>query len=187
MKAMIALAVVVLVSLAAYTAAFAQNSFWVEERTLLTAEKVTPQLAGTVTHYFSNKIGASCYFQVGKAYAEAYLGPNFAPRPWIELNASLGLEQADNSFRYAGSLWLGNKHGYALGIWENGGSDYWYKAVAVAKANKLLAAGGMVQRFAGVGLRLEVNPVNHVVVWAAPLYEWNSRSMNYLLTLKCNF
>jgi hypothetical protein len=162
------------------TVIFAQNSFWVEERTSIQNGKVTPRVDGLINHDFKKKWGAFAWFQVQNGYSQSYGGATYSPKPWVQFALGAGIEEARNPARAGSYVWIGNKKNSALFIAEDGGSGFWYKVEALHTFTKYLSGGLLSERYKGTGpeLRLKI-PHTPISLWAAPMVE---RSRTNVLT-----
>lgn len=117
----------------------------------------------------ANGWGVSAWLQLEHGWGEAYVGLTYAPRAWIELSLSAGIEQDAQPWRVAGSLWLGAGRFSSLTIVEDGGSGWWYQSVALVKVADWLKVGVMTKRFEGTGPRAELTLATGFNLWAAYL------------------
>jgi len=107
-------------------------------------------------------------FALGNSnWAQVYAGPTYAPTPWCELSASVGVELGGT--RWAQSVFL--RHGRRiklLAIHEDGASGHWHKIVLDFSAGKGVFVGFHSQGFIGQGFRAGFKH-KKVSVWGALL------------------
>lgn len=181
-------AVVALVSLASPAFAQEKTSFWVEEQNIVSDGGNSPWINGLVSHKLGEKLGTYVFFQVGEGWAQAYMGPTYSPKSWLQVGAGVGLEQADNPVRLGSFVWMGRGRYSLLAIYEDGGGGHWYKSEFNIKATGWLGAGAIVQHNLGVGPRVELNiPRTPVTIWGAPLYDWSTGRFNGTLAARVSF
>jgi hypothetical protein len=158
----------VLVGLLLARAAFAQN--WVEERTYISGGVATPRIDGLLTHPIKGGLGGFCWFQTQQAYSQAYCGPTYSPKPWIQFALGSGVETDKHPARVGSYVWLGKSKLSGLAAFEDGGSGFWYKVEANYQARKSLGVGMLSERFKGSGPKVELSlPHTGLKLWIAPL------------------
>ncbi|MDP2934133.1 MAG: hypothetical protein Q8N81_08515, partial [bacterium] len=103
---------------------------------------------------------------------EAYGGLTYSPKPWVQVAAGAGVEEAKNPGRIGGFVWMGNSKSSILFVPEYGGSGFWWKLEANRKITKVIGAGFITERYKGSGPRVEFRiPKVPVTIWAAPMFE----------------
>ena len=153
-----------------FFAAYANAQNWVEERNYLADSEASPRIDGLFTKSFAGKFGGFTWFQVASGYAQTYGGVLYSPRPWLQLAAGAGLEQAKNPARTGGYIWIGGKGNSLLLVGEYGGSGLWGKFEYNRKIGKNFGIGAMSERFKGTGPRFEVSiPRTPIAIWGAPM------------------
>ncbi len=184
----ISLFVTVIVVVVVPLSVFAQTSFWVENQNTV-ARSVTPQIDATLSYTFDNsKLGCFAWFLVSETYSEAYFGPTYSPFSWAQIGVGAGLEQTDTPFRLGGFVWVGRDQYSLLTIYEKSKTDYWYKAQANMNLNHWLGVGAIVQRFVGVGPRIQVTiPASPIQIWGAPTYDWQAKSWKGIISVRLLF
>lgn len=154
---------------------FARNVFaqtWVEERTFIKDGQAVARIDGLVSGQIGGKFGGFCWFQVQKEYGEAYCGPTYSPKPWLQFAGGPGVEQDKSPARVGGFVWTGNSKQYLLFIPEYGGSGFWWKLEGSRKVSKAVGVGFLTERFKGSGPRVEFAiPHTQFTIWAAPMLE----------------
>ena len=110
-------------------------------------------------------------------WAEAYVGPEWTPFPWMTIGINAGVEQLAGEFdlRTAYTLWMGHGPINFLGIVEAGRAAYagdeaaiWYDLALKYTALPWLAVGIKDRRFAGVGPLAELTwPEANLTGWVA--------------------
>ncbi len=171
-----------LVFMAFMTIQAQETHFTIESQNLFTNKQITPTITGYITHNLNKeRLGIFAWFLVNKHWAEGYTGLSYK-FPHCQISAGAGLEQAKQSLRLGGSLWLGNKKIYTLVITEKGGSGFWHRAIINYRL-KWLGVGVMSQTKLGIGPRFEVKiPQTPFKVWGSVL-----SGKNIFLSLKMNF
>ena len=137
---------------------------------------VVPRAKAIIDHF-----SLTTTFVMSPGYGEAYIGPTWSPTAHFSLGIAGGMETADDPWRVMAYSMAGYKSLHLLGVIEYGGSGLWYKAVA-SYAIGPVSIGAMVQRFDGLGPRIAVSRWN-LELWAAPLYDVESRSPSLLVGL----
>ncbi len=114
-----------------------------------------------------------------KAWAEGLMGINYAPKNWIELGISFGIEQNPKLFRLASNIWIGNNKWSFFTWFEKGfGVDnYWYNSSLSYALNKNLEIGVVAWRFNGVGPKLKTT-FDKVSIWVFPAYDFEFQKKN---------
>lgn len=154
-------------------AACAQN--WVEERTYVHEGTATPRIDGLMTRPIKGELGGFVWFQVQQGYSQAYGGATYSPKPWVQLALGGGLEQDKHPARLGSYVWLGKAKLSALGVFEDGGSGFWYKVETNNQASKSLGIGSLSERFKGSGPKIELSlPRTALKLWFAPLLDRQS-------------
>lgn len=136
---------------------------------------VVPTLDALTVLKFEHGLSANAFFLVTEGWAQAYMGPAWAPTDWLEVGVSVGGQQIDGELaaRYAATLWLGTDIYSLLAIVEfdnatfRGESDgVWYDLRAMAQPLAWLTVGIEARRFAGVGPRIDLKiPQTPLSVW----------------------
>jgi hypothetical protein len=75
---------------------------------------------------------------------------------WLELGASVGMEQSESPWRISGSVWLGKGSFTSLTIIENGGSGFWYQSTDTLAVADWMKIGVAATRFKGIGPCVQV-------------------------------
>ncbi|MFA5994274.1 MAG: hypothetical protein WC823_04915 [Parcubacteria group bacterium] len=105
-------------------------------------------------------LGVSGVASVSKDYSETYLGPIWAPAPWISLEASIGLQQIENGspLRYAVAGWIGNSIGSLYYTREMGASneDWWEKFRVFANMGNIAQIGAVYEKGCDWGPIIEI-------------------------------
>jgi hypothetical protein len=152
------------------SAATAQT--WVEQRTDVKTDQNTLRVDGWISGNITATVGTFAWFQVDENYAEAYAGPSFSPKPWLQFGAGAGVEQTAHPLRLGSFIWAGNQRVQFLFMGEGLGSGWWYKSECNWNASKKLGLGLMTERFKGTGPRIQYSmPHTPLTVWSAFLFE----------------
>jgi len=150
---------------------FVSAQTWVEQRTDVKAEQVTPRLDGWVSGKLNGSIGTFAWFQISRDYGQAYGGVSITPKPWLQFGLSAGIEQTKNPLRLGSFVWMGNKRMSLLFIGEGLGSGWWYKSEFNWTITKNLGVGLMTERFKGTGPRIQYSIASTpLTVWTAYLF-----------------
>lgn len=154
-------------------AALAQN--WVEERTYVSGGVATPRIDGLLTKTIKGELGGFCWFQTQATYSQAYCGPTYSPKPWIQLALGLGIETDKHPVRVGSYVWLGKAKLSGLAAFEDGGSGFWYKVETNYQIRKALGIGILSERYRGTGPKIEFSvPHTTLKLWVAPLADRRS-------------
>ncbi len=169
--------------------ATAQSSFTVESFNKFSRSgEYTPQIDVNVTHSITPKFGMFVFTLVDKGWAEAIPGFTYAPSKSIEFGLGGGVETDPSPFRMLATVWTGDDRRSLFSAFELGGSGHWYLMVMNLKVkrqkNYELGLGFRLQRFAGIGPRIEVAlPRLKTTVWfSGPMLDpENSYARNMIL------
>lgn len=121
--------------------------------------------------------GWYAWAQSSNSWGQAYAGPTYAPVPWLQVGVAAGLETADE-IRYGSFAWLGNQHGYALFLHEEGSAP-WQRAIGTyfiyhadsAKVMDHIGAGVFHERYIGTGPYLELQVAKKLTLWTTRVFE----------------
>ena len=167
------IAMIMVVVMLMAKAVAAQN--WVEERTYVSGAAITPRIDGLLTKTIKGDVGGFCWFQIQAAYSQAYCGPTYSPKPWIQLALGSGIETDKHPARVGSYVWLGNAKLSGLATFEDGGSGFWYKVEANYQIRKALGLGMLSERYHGTGPKIEFSvPHTALKLWIAPLSDRRS-------------
>lgn len=128
-----------------------KTSGFVESWNTVSEAGTKPQLNVYVRGQLKGRVGWSAFTLTTETWSQAYAGLTFAPAKWVEVSASLGLENANSPLREGASVWLGKGRWTLLSIHEHGGSGYWYSHRGKFQMTKTVAVGVISQRFLGTG------------------------------------
>lgn len=147
-----------------------------ELQTVFAGDEIVPDINGTVVRFLHGPIGLYSFFFVDRTYADALVGPAFAPAPWMVVAAGTGVEQAEEgSWRVGGMLWIGKKRFTSVTFVETGASGFWARTEFAWRPAPWAGIGILADLGLGVGPRLEVNiPRLPVQLWGASLYDWEN-------------
>lgn len=145
-----------------------------ELQTVFAGGEIAPNINGTVVRFLRGPVGLYAYHFVDRAYADALVGPAFAPVPWMILAAGAGVERAEEgSWRVGGMLWIGKKRFTSVTFVETGASGFWARTEFAWRPAPWAGIGILADLELGAGPRLEVNiPGLPVQLWGASLYDW---------------
>ena len=101
---------------------------YAEERNVVKNGNV-PLVAVSLADSIRGSLGWYAWSQVGPTYAQAYVGPTVSPTTRLQVGVALGLEQAASNERFGSFVWLGAGRWSLLGVYEDGGSGPFRKAV----------------------------------------------------------
>lgn len=178
MKTIVAAPLACFLALASAASARAEDapaaSVTLEQQTILADGEVVPGLNGTVVKPLHGPFGVYSFFYVDRDYADAMVGPAFAPRPWLVLAAGAGIEQSDEgAWRIGGMVWAGDERFTSLTFVETGASGFWARSEFAWRPAPWAGIGLLGDLALGAGPRLEVNiPKLPVQLWGASLYDW---------------
>ena len=161
--------------------AFSQN--WVEEQTYVSGGVATPRIDGLFTRPVKGGLGSFVWFQVQQSYSQTYGGATYSPKPYVQLALGAGIESDKHPARVGSYVWLGKGAVSGLGVFEDGGSGFWYKVETNFQAAHRLGIGTYSDRLRGHGPKLEfLVPHTVLKVWLAPLV--NDGSVRPLMGLR---
>ena len=161
---------IILALMVLLAAANASAQTWIEQRTDVAAA-TTPRVDGWISANSSPRVGAFAWFQADRSYAEAYVGPSFSLKPWLQFGAGAGVEQSDHPLRLGSFAWMGHQKTSLLIITEGLGSGLWYKMEFNWKVANNLGFGLLTERFKGVGPRIQyLVPHTPLTIWSAALH-----------------
>ena len=181
--------VIIAVLLISFTNLFSQSThFSVESQNVIinNGTKFLPIIDVYGSHSFNDKLAMFGWIRMDQNWSESYTGLTYSPLSWIHLSAGLGIETNENPLRLGTSVLLTNKKGFALFIYENGGSGYWYRGILNCKFNKYIGAGLMSQKGLGTGVRTEINVTKNLQLWLAGLWNGNN-TFNGFISVKAHF
>ncbi len=139
---------------------------FVEERNVVKNGDNAPLVAISLADSLRGPIGWYGWSQVGSTYAQAYGGPTLT-LGWLQVGAALGLEQAPRTGRFGSFAWVGSGHWSLLGVYEDGGSGPFRKAVGRYQLG-LAHVGFWWDNYLAGGPYAEVAiPKTPLVVWGA--------------------
>lgn len=137
---------------------------FVEERNVVAAGDNAPFLAVSLADSVYRPLGWYAWSQVGAPYAQAYGGPTLS-LGWLQVGVALGLEQAPRTGRFGSFVWVGSSPWLLLGVYENGGSGPFKKAVGRYQRGPT-HVGLWYDNYLGAGPYLEVPiPRTPFILW----------------------
>lgn len=109
------------------------------------------------TEYFKkdSKIGFYNFALFTETWGQAYAGIIIKPGQWLALSLGVGLETAENPYRYNITLQSIKNRINFLQIYEYGGSGLWYNILLNYELNKQNYLGLISKRYYGIGLHYE--------------------------------
>ena len=146
-----------------------------EQQTVFADGETVPDINGTVVRFLYGPVGIYSFFYVDRDYADALVGPAFAPAKWLVLSAGAGIERTEEegSWRVGGMVWAGNARFTSVTFVETGASGFWARSEFAWRPARWAGVGVLADLAVGVGPRLEVNvPRTPIQVWGASLYDW---------------
>lgn len=153
-------AIVLLSSAPAFSGGF------VEERNVVALGNNEPFLAVSLADFIYQRLGWYGWSQVGATYVQAYGGPTLT-LGWLQVGAALGFEQAASTERFGSFVWLGAGRWSLLGVYEDGGSGPFRKAVGRCQLGPT-HVGLWYDNYLGAGPYLEAAiPKTPLTLWGA--------------------
>ena len=175
LKARLALRMGALAFLALFLAGSAFGQNWVEERTYFSGNGATPRIDGLLTRPVKGGLGSFAWFQVQQGYGQAYAGATYSPKPWVQFALGGGLEEDKHPARIGSYVWAGKGRVSGLGVFEDGGSGFWYKVETNCQVTAGLGLGTLTEANNGTGPKLELAlPHTPFKLWFAPLWKGGS-------------
>ena len=104
----------------------------------------------------TKSVGAFGWAQYSTTYRQIYGGLYVRPTKWLQVGVASGVEQAKSKARLGTFTSVSKGKYFALAIYENGGSGYWYLALTDVAAWKRVSIGSHSQTFVGHGPRADV-------------------------------
>ncbi len=142
--------------------------FDAEVETELNQGKLAPQFKGYLTYGGKTKLGAYCWVQVTRSWRQAYCGPTFQLKSWIQVGAAVGVQSGSQRFQAGAFVWLGHsikgKFVQNLLVVEKAGA--WHRNVTTVSVNNKVDLSFVEQRYRGVGPRLDYKLTNKLSVGA---------------------
>jgi hypothetical protein len=135
----------------------------------------------------NDNFGFFAFSWVEKVWSEAYGGITYSPTNWLQLGIGIGLEQADQPWRLAYSIWAGNEKISLFNVLETGGSGFYYRCQFNMRVAKQLGLGGFTERYTGMGPRVEINLPGVPQLWITPLYAPETNQYNIITGLTFNW
>lgn len=126
------------------------------------------------TKKISDKLNLTYFALVEEKWSEALVGFAYAPKKWLELGLSSGVEHNPAILRFGGSIWVGKGKNSLLVLLEQGkGKDnYWYKAKLSRNLSETISIGAMAWRFHGLGPIVKYTPKkSDLTFWILPAYD----------------
>jgi hypothetical protein len=136
----------------------------------------------TITYFgkkkITDKFHLSLYTLVTKKFSEALVGFTYAPKQWIKIGLSSGIENSAATpvgYRFGSSLWLEKDKNSLFSIFEKGdGKDnFFYKSTYKHKISERIHLGLVAWRFHGLGPLAFYN-IEKIdsTLWITPLYDF---------------
>ena len=136
----------------------------------------------TITYFgkkkISDKFHLAIYTLVNKRFSEALVGFTYAPKKWIKIGLSSGIENNAISpvgYRFGSSLWLCKDKNSLFSIFEKGdGKDnFFYKTTYKHKISDRFHLGLVAWRFHGIGPMAfcKIKKIDSTL-WITPLYDF---------------
>jgi hypothetical protein len=183
-------AVVLLVGIAL---AFGQDSAaknqlhgFVEQETVVSNGKATPQVKTNITYGGKGKVGAYCFAQTSRHFSQVYCGVTDSPKKWLEVGVAIGAHTGLNPFQAAGFIWtgapVGKKFVQNLLLVEKAGK--WYRDVFGVKLNDRFTVSLASQRYRGTGPRGDIKITNRLSLGAEVNF---SKSSSFIFGTRYSF
>lgn len=112
-------------------------------------------VAASLNKDFGGGLGAFAFLQDCRGWSQFYAGPTWAPCPEIKVGFGLGAEAGSREVRKGGFLWAGKDRLSLLVLFEDGGSDQWYRHRLMYKIDDDWSAG--LTKRSGYGEGVVVN------------------------------
>ncbi|MDB9913871.1 hypothetical protein OAD06_06170 [Flavobacteriaceae bacterium] len=136
----------------------------------------------TITYFgkkkISDKFHLAIYTLINKNFSEALVGFTYAPKKWIKIGLSSGIENSAATpvgYRFGSSLWLEKDKNSLFSIFEKGdGKDnFFYKSTYKHKISERIHLGLVAWRFHGLGPLAFYN-IEKIdsTLWITPLYDF---------------
>ncbi len=136
--------------------------------------EVLPVINYYASKPIANKINLTLFTTVNENFAQGLLGISYAPKKWLNIGMSVGIEQSSSKYRFANSLWIGNENqSFLLWLEKGKGADnYFYRATYKYDFDRTFLALN-AWRFHGLGpmFGYKMKKLNQTQFWIAPLYD----------------
>ncbi|MFZ2205383.1 MAG: hypothetical protein WAV23_02235 [Minisyncoccia bacterium] len=175
----------IMVLICSFTAVVAHSQVEIFGRYTLDG-KVEPDINIFGTKKISEKFNLTYFALIEEQWSEGLIGFSYAPKSWLELGLSAGVEHNPAILRFGGSIWIGKGKTSLLILGEQGsGKDnYWYKTVLAYKTSDHLTLGAIAWRFHGVGPIVSYTPKkSNVTIWLSPAYDIESKAKRLIAGL----
>lgn len=126
-----------------------ENQMWINE-----ANSTEYRMIILASKPLSREWGMFGFAYISRYYAEGYCGLIYNLMG-LSCSCGIGIEQSDNPYRFGSILSRFSKEYYFYGIYEYGGSGYWWKYQGVYKPVNFIGCGVTGQRFDGNGIIIE--------------------------------
>ena len=124
---------------------------------------------------------------VSPKWAEIYAGLQIKTCKYFNFSLAAGIEQAKDLWRTAFSAGLNLDPVFFSGTFELGASGWWFTSTLKFKFTSYFSAGAIAERFSGIGIYLEATlpvPKVPIVIWGAPVYDFEAKSYGALFGIK---
>ncbi len=127
----------------------------VEQDNQISDGHVTPQVKSYLSYDFTKKVGGYCWLQTSKNFSQAYCGPTFSPKGFIQVGVALGAQTGKKTLRSGAFVWVGKGKFSNTFILETSGGT-WCRNLTSLKASKTFTVMLVGERYKGFGPRLDV-------------------------------
>lgn len=120
-----------------------------------------------------------------EAYNEAYAGLAYMPFSWLQVAGGMGIESDKSPWRIGAYIWAGKGPWNLLFAYEDGGSGYWYKALATYDLREWLTVGLHSKRFMGTGpyICIKLPSYDPLFLYVVPGYDLGAETWKIIVTL----
>lgn len=188
MKKLVLVVVCLIVLVNLSVPAFGQS--YAEVESYVVDNEASIVMANYLTKDLIDKFGWFAFSWVAEDYAQAYAGITYCPVNWIQLGIGGGLEQAEDPWRIAGSIWMGNESETfsTLHIFETGGNGFFCRNQLNYQVIDWLGIGAFGEYLMGIGPRMQVSiPSTPIQFWTTPLIDFKTDRFSVISGLTINW
>lgn len=133
-----------------------RNLHWyVEQDNTISNRIVSPQVKSYVSYDFTKKVGGYCWLQTSKGFSQVYCGPTFSPKAFVQVGVAIGAQTGRKNMRIGSFVWVGKGKFSNTFLLETSGGT-WFRNLASYQASKTFTVSLVIQRYNGIGTRLDV-------------------------------
>ena len=170
-----------------HSTASAQALVVLEEKNLISQLGYSFNVSAYVEKDVHPYLNVFAFGLVSQNWAQIYGGLQIKTCKYFNFGFGGGIEQTKNLWRTSFSLGLNLEPVSFSGVFELGAGGWWFTSTLKFKFNTYFSAGAIAERFSGIGIYLETTlpvPKLPIVLWGAPVYDFESKTYGALLGIK---